>query len=239
MRMKTRKHYSSHTNCHALLLETRRISKADIAAGCCFQLWQTKRTWGGYPALCRRWGKPWGKGALQNPWRTAGFSLPFLLCATAWAECRESQGRDGTKLSNHLRSARLDQIPHDVQSQKGVIKNRRNGKGMCLEPPQQEDLPDGYRRGTLATFSHLHSAGTIHRSWGLENIHHEKLKPSCSNKSNLGHNKSIRNIFFSCLKLIIANKTCPLADPESEDHRRQKEELAHHLLWQCKCQGGG
>lgn len=53
MRMKTREHYSSHTNCHPLLLETRRISNADIAAGCCFQLRWTRWTWSGYPALCR------------------------------------------------------------------------------------------------------------------------------------------------------------------------------------------
>lgn len=33
MRMKNRKHQSSHTNCHPLLSETRRISNAEIAAG--------------------------------------------------------------------------------------------------------------------------------------------------------------------------------------------------------------
>lgn len=86
MRMKTRKHYSSHTNCHALLLETRRISKADIAAGCCSQLWQTKRTWGGYSALGRRWGKPWGKRSSSESMVRKLQDFPFPSCCVPQPE---------------------------------------------------------------------------------------------------------------------------------------------------------
>lgn len=105
MRIKTRKQYSSYTNCHPLLLETRRISKADIAAGCSFQLWQSGPEvvillYAG--VMGWRWGKPWRKrSSSESVKKAAGLLLPFLLCATAWAESRDSQGRDGRKLCIH------------------------------------------------------------------------------------------------------------------------------------------
>lgn len=176
MRMKNRKHQSSHTNCQPLLPESRRVSNAEMTAMYFFNS-DGQSTHGVVILLYvsareLSWGMPWRNRKLQSLWRkpaallcwllSARRMFLFLLSATDWVECRGSKGRDGTVLIALRKGGRLgfeDEPGFWATSEnKGITKRKKKRVGnvfwvtTILGPPiGVEDRP------SFLQFCHDHS----------------------------------------------------------------------------------